>query len=192
MWWRDSLCRYYSRWGKKGQQEQRIPTGAGACLWNHGLGNQQFEIQLTVNSVRRETIDIKYEMWENNVTMTRKFRLMNSNIRRIALAPGQWGVANRRDHNQHQLQASMLVGGSLTNAEGEDAELQGYPSLHCHKIYAICGSSRLRGSEWESLQGIPLFWLGLCKVWTIILTTTKCFGIWFPGSHDKATQPILQ
>jgi hypothetical protein len=52
-------------------------------------------IQLSANSVRRETIDIRNEMRENNMTMARQFGLMNRDIRRIALAPGQQGVANK-------------------------------------------------------------------------------------------------
>ena len=76
-------------------------------------------IQSAVNSVRRETIDIRNEMRESNMTMTRQFGLMNRNIKRIALVPAQRGVGNRGDCNQ---QASMLVGDSPSNAEGGNAE----------------------------------------------------------------------
>ena len=74
---------------------QGIPIGAGGGLVSHGTQTQMLAIQLAVNSVRRETIDIRNEMQESNMTMTRQFGLMNRNIKRIALVPAQRGVANR-------------------------------------------------------------------------------------------------
>jgi hypothetical protein len=123
-----------------------------------------------VNSVIRDTIDIRNEMHENNMIMTRQFGLMNRNIRRVALITGQHGVPNREDHNQQQGQASMLVGGSLNNAEGGDAghNLVVINSISTRaplsplpQIYSTCSRSSLRESEEEGLKRIYLFLCGV-------------------------------
>jgi hypothetical protein len=41
------------------------------------------------------------------------FGFMNRSKKRIELASSKWGVENRGDCNQRQLQVSMLVGDSL-------------------------------------------------------------------------------
>ena len=66
--------------------------------------------------------DISYEIWESNLRITRQFGLLSKNFKWTGLVPAQRGVSNRGDHNQQQLQASMLLGDSLSNAEGGDAE----------------------------------------------------------------------
>ena len=140
--------------------------------------------------------DISYEIRESNLRITRQFGLLSKNFKWTGLVPAQRGVSNRGDHNQQQLQASMLVGDSLSNAEGGDAEhdpppsLPGHPSLHCHKIYLICGRIKLRESEGGSLQGIFLFLSGVVS--KISFTISKFCGKCFLGSHEKATQPILK
>jgi hypothetical protein len=53
--------------------------------------------------------------------MTREYGLMNRKIKQLTLLPAKWGVANRGDSNQQQLQASLLVGDSPRNAgDGDD------------------------------------------------------------------------
>ena len=90
------------------QQGEEISTGEGGGLGSHEIQNQMLAIiQSAVNSVTRTTINIRNEMRESNMTMIWQFGLMNRSIKWIALVPAQSG-----DHNQQQLQASMLVGDS--------------------------------------------------------------------------------
>jgi hypothetical protein len=49
-----------------------MSTGAGSGLGYHEARNQMLAMQLAVDSVSRETIEIRIEMRENNMTMTRK------------------------------------------------------------------------------------------------------------------------
>jgi hypothetical protein len=76
-------------------EEQRLLMG-GFGSGNHGIQNQMLAIQSAVNSVRRETIDIRSEMWEINLIMTRQFGILNWNIRRVALQATQRGVVTQR------------------------------------------------------------------------------------------------
>jgi hypothetical protein len=55
------------------------------------------------------------------LTIIWQFGILSRNFKQVGVVP-PWGVANRGDHNQQQLQASMLVGDSPSNAEVGNAE----------------------------------------------------------------------
>jgi hypothetical protein len=78
-----------------------------------------------VNSVRRETIDIRSEMRETNLIMTRQFGILNRNIRRVALQATQRGVVTQRGVAV-QMQA-RLVGDSPNY--GEDGGASHNPAV---------------------------------------------------------------